>query len=61
MKKFDIFKKIYGNSTFFGCRVTKRSLNEFFHDKEFVDEAIEKLINDCFTEHGDGNLLIEFG
>lgn len=55
MTKFEIFNKIYGFNddgfkAFFGERVSKRSLNEKFHDKEFVDEAINKLYVECPTK-----------
>lgn len=50
MKKIDICDKIYKGSSTFGSRVSKRSLNDAFHDPAFVDEAIAKLFVECPTK-----------
>lgn len=50
MKKIDIFNKIYNDGSFFGYRVSKRSMNETFRDPVFVDEAIAKLYVECPTK-----------
>lgn len=48
MTKFELFKEF--KSTYLGDRVSKRVLNNIYHDKEFVDNMITKLFVECPTK-----------